>query len=370
MDEAGSVASDAAIEEIRNTILRDVDARVAERAEELWQKGKQMMSQMQLKHRENGARLQAEVQLCQDNCRLLEEQNAQLQQALTGLASRFSVLGALFSGPEAFNNAATAAAAAGGSASSPGGVVTPPGKGLPAAAVAAAALESPAQPGSAQASGDAAGGTPALRPAAGDSLDSTTAAMPPIPDFPWPSSLPPGAMFSLAEALGGQTPQRTQLSLAGLVTPPATTPAAAAQSPFPGTPAPSSGMFSFTIRKADDADLGLSVTHHEHDKVLQVEGVKEGGAVQAWNNLCEADSHKVVRSGDRIISVNKVAYDPKAMLEECQSKQLLKLTVVRDGWPLPTPPAAATAKASSQPAQLSANASVFVPRDAVDASKI
>lgn len=152
-----------------------------------------------------------------------------------------------------------------------------------------------------------------------------------------------------------------QLSLAGLVTPPGQArPASAAQTPSTAaTPTGvCNGMFTFTIRKADDSELGLFCSRDEQDKVLRVDGVKEGSAVQAWNRLCEGGTaEKMVLPGDRIVGVNGVSYDPDDMLKECQSKQLLKLTVIREGWPLGN-------QAQNQAAaSLRANAKAFVPWD-------
>lgn len=122
--------------------------------------------------------------------------------------------------------------------------------------------------------------------------------------------------------------------------------------------------FSFTLRKADGADLGLSVSQDESEQVLRVEGIKEKGAVEAWNK-CNAGGGKEVLPGDRVVGVNGVAYDPQAMLAECREKQLLRLTVVRGG---PAGPRGGTGAAeppatpkSLPPTTLRADASVFVP---------
>merc|ERR1719512_655773 len=104
------------------------------------------MSQMQQKHKENTARLQAEVQLCQQNCRLLEEENTKLKQALAALESRFAMLGGVFNNTEVFAvTAAAGAAATNGRIGSPGsgGVVTPPGEGVLAATAEAATTAPP-----------------------------------------------------------------------------------------------------------------------------------------------------------------------------------------------------------------------------------
>jgi len=166
-----------------------------------------------------------------------------------------------------------------------------------------------------------------------------------VPAFPFSppvtSSAPP---LSLAEALL-QSPQ--QLSLASSLTPAPGSP----DSSSTGDATSNTYTFSFTLRKADGADLGLNVSHHEHDKVLRVEGVRPEGAMEAWNRQCggSAFADKAVLAGDTITSVNMIMYDPKKMLEECRDKQLLKLTIVRQR---------AQPKA---PTILRAEASEFVP---------
>lgn len=177
--------------------------------------------------------------------------------------------------------------------------------------------------------------------------------------------------LSLADALqaGQTTPQqRTPLSLASSLAP-APSPAAAlpeTAAAAPGLQTPGAGQpktFSFTIRKADNADLGLNVSHQESDRVLQVEGIRPEGAVEAWNRQCNSGGakDKAVLPRDRIIQVNEVAYDPEKMLEECRDKQLLRLTIVRGGEEASLQQTAL----KGSPTVLRADASVFVPRTAI-----
>lgn len=195
------------------------------------------------------------------------------------------------------------------------------------------------------------------------------------------SWLPSAAPISLAEALGGLTPELSQQMpqippLPALPVPPV--------SPLPmslGSPVGSveqcSGTFTFTLRKADGADLGLHVSHREPDMALHVIEVRPGGAVDAWNRQCAgtACSEKAVKAGDDIISVNMITGDPARMLEECRDKQLLKLVIVRGDSALPAvsnaatlaataaaAPTSAVAQASPRPSgSLRADACEFVP---------
>lgn len=316
-------------------------------------KAKQMFQQMHQRQKERNASLMGEVQRCQQNCVAMEQENDKLKQAIALLLQRFAQLGEIFSGSELAHLASTSSA--------PG---TPP---LLSAPKAGAQAKNP----------------PTSPPGIDNAEAQANAAIPSLPEFP---------LLSFSEALCG-TPQgpsfRTPLSLAQMLTPqtcsseggllPSSWPAVA-----PSLAMPPSGMlaasvfqsahFSFQLRKADGADLGLNV--QSVDQVLRVEGIRAGGAVEAWNRQCAGGptAEKVVLVGDKIISVNGVSYDPQKMLEECRDRQLLKITIVRGDRPMPAPvtlpakacpPTAADASISAARAaaakKMNVNASVFVP---------
>jgi hypothetical protein len=127
---------------------------------------------------------------------------------------------------------------------------------------------------------------------------------------------------------------KKQMETAGSAVAAATTCAAAiattAAAPVT-TPAPAAAptTFNITLRKADDTSLGLSVTANEDSKVLIVEGVVAGGAVESWNRQCCGDADRVVVAGDRIMRVNGIESDVQKMLEECTTQRLVKLTISR-----------------------------------------
>lgn len=91
-------------------------------------------------------------------------------------------------------------------------------------------------------------------------------------------------------------------------------------------------FFTFTLRRADDVSLGMNVTPIADDRVLLVRSVTAGGAIESWNRQCmgSGGSAKKVLPGDTIVSVNGKA-DCAGMLEECKSKLLLKVMIVRGG---------------------------------------
>eukprot|EP00931_Biecheleriopsis_adriatica_P100834 TRINITY_DN76074_c0_g1_i1.p1 TRINITY_DN76074_c0_g1~~TRINITY_DN76074_c0_g1_i1.p1 ORF type:complete len:367 (+),score=77.84 TRINITY_DN76074_c0_g1_i1:72-1103(+) len=117
----------------------------------------------------------------------------------------------------------------------------------------------------------------------------------------------------------------------------------------PGLIAASGGpeviTFTFTLRKADNTDLGLDVSSGKADDGLLVEKILPGGAAEAWNRHQDpaTGAGRDLRRGDRIIKVNETEGDIAAMLEECRLKKLLKFTVQRagsetQGTKLPDPP--------------------------------
>jgi len=121
--------------------------------------------------------------------------------------------------------------------------------------------------------------------------------------------------------------------------------------------------FTFTLRKADGVELGLHVSHHEHDKVIRVEGIKSEGAIGAWNRQWTgngASVEKIVMIGDKIVSVNGISNDPNKMLQECKDKQLLKIEIMRGDTPVPT--TVNDSPVTAKPSGLRAEAAAFVPK--------
>jgi len=108
-------------------------------------------------------------------------------------------------------------------------------------------------------------------------------------------------------------------------------------SPSPNPAAVSVGVlegegifFSFTIRKADGGGLGLDIVPSDNNHFLLVNGLRGGGAIEAWNKRCveAGGSVRALGSGDMIVCVNEKS-DVPGMIEEIKSKFLLKLFVVR-----------------------------------------
>lgn len=336
-----------AVEAIRELVMRDIEQKVSEKTEELWQRGAKALNEMHKKHKDQNAHLAEEVERCRQRQQKLEAENERLKAVVTSLANRFSLLGAVFGGKG--NLTPTTQDAAG----VPGGDATT------------------ATPQTEKQSPDSCSHkwnspVPTFGGVAGEASESGFAPLPEVPAFPLlsqtqsplPSEPLPAPPLSLADALGAQTPKRTPLSLANSLSPTAPIDA--------HPPCAGGGCFSFTLRKADGADLGLNVSHHANESTLRVEGVRDGGAVEAWNRQCAGTpaQEKAVVVGDKIISVNAISGDPRKMLDECRDKLLLRLTVVRGDRPYHGASTDSQTDAAAKSTTLRADASVFVPMSA------
>jgi len=332
------------VDEVRRTVLEDVDVKLSDKMKDLWSRGNKMLKQIEHENQEHSAKLLEELTQRQQKQEALRAEQEHLRTLLTSMVTQFSMLGAIYSAPSTAAGPAGAAGTISPTASAPSAPSTPC---LGFAATGSAA-------------GDASTASGAASTGLADSPQQETgasayagAAFPPLPampEFPFPPlsadllAAPPGIAtpLSLMEALGSETPMSSA--------PPSF------MSPL------QENIFSFTLRKADGTDLGINVSHHEHDKVLRVEGVRPEGAVEAWNRQCmgSAMADKTVLSGDKILSVNGIVGEPARMLEECRDRQLLKFTVMRGtgGGLFAAPP---TPVATPTTTTLRADACEFVP---------
>lgn len=129
---------------------------------------------------------------------------------------------------------------------------------------------------------------------------------------PWPPALP---ALSLAEALGISEVNKGSEGKAGEA----------------DTEADDGDVdafvFKLTLRVADDMDLGLCFG--KKGEALRIDRV-ESGAAESWNRQCSTSGspERVLIPGDLVVSVNDQS-DPEIMLQECTTRKLLKLRVLR-----------------------------------------
>lgn len=80
-----------------------------------------------------------------------------------------------------------------------------------------------------------------------------------------------------------------------------------------------------------------SAIYRSDGTTIAIDAIKPLGAVAAWNKRVSdmegADSTRIARPGDRIVSVNGMAGDVDSMLEVCRQQVLLKLVVERESEP-------------------------------------
>eukprot|EP00441_Pelagodinium_beii_P036545 CAMPEP_0197650734 /NCGR_PEP_ID=MMETSP1338-20131121/31123_1 /TAXON_ID=43686 ORGANISM="Pelagodinium beii, Strain RCC1491" /NCGR_SAMPLE_ID=MMETSP1338 /ASSEMBLY_ACC=CAM_ASM_000754 /LENGTH=361 /DNA_ID=CAMNT_0043225201 /DNA_START=93 /DNA_END=1178 /DNA_ORIENTATION=- len=323
-------------EVLKRAVIQDVEAKVSERVDELWQKGKHMLTQVQQKQQDKSEKLAQEVSQCLERQRALEEENRKLKQVLEVLAQRLALI-------------SPGLQVQGSTTPKPGSSTSPA---TTSAGTASVASSTPSQ----------------LH--ASDVYPSGEAGYPPLPEvpaFPFPAMQTP---LCLSEALGhsastATTPMAqppTPLSLANSLPP---TPS------VPEVPYAPNMVFTMTLRKADQTELGLNVSPIENNKVLYIEGIRPEGAVDAWNRQCagSAQPEKSIIPGDKIVSVNSVHYNADKMLEECKDRQLLKLIIVRGEGPLPELTPTASVSSPSKLTGLRADANEFVPMSSPQVSE-
>eukprot|EP00929_Paragymnodinium_shiwhaense_P107243 TRINITY_DN7331_c0_g1_i3.p1 TRINITY_DN7331_c0_g1~~TRINITY_DN7331_c0_g1_i3.p1 ORF type:complete len:502 (-),score=132.20 TRINITY_DN7331_c0_g1_i3:74-1579(-) len=379
---------------------QDVEQKVSERVNSLWEKGRKAMAQASMKHEQQLMHLTDEVSRCNDRQKALEEENEQLKKVLHNLADRFSALGAFFQVPPVVIDTGKPAASTAPLNAPPAGSPSSPPPKAEDVSMKGETKEDTAKLWSVDATarkrswlspgGEAPSTATTATPASSNLADLLTPSplpsmaggfggvpLPTIPDFPFPGKeaeptaapcTAPSTPFSLADALGppaaaGASPvpspapsAPTPLSLAASlpqaaapVAPPGLDQAATTTMPANTTPILTEQMlnlyglaagfgtrgyhtFSFTLRRADDVELGLTVSPTDDGKALRVEAIREDGAVESWNRQCANNlsrMDKVVASGDLIVGVNDMSLNADGMLLYCKEKQLLKISILR-----------------------------------------
>ena len=88
--------------------------------------------------------------------------------------------------------------------------------------------------------------------------------------------------------------------------------------------------FAFTLRKANNVELGLDVSYVSGGKCLTVGGITSCGAIAAWNKqwVGVTAGSKAIKLGDDIVYVNGYT-DAESMLNQCTEQSILKVKVRR-----------------------------------------
>eukprot|EP00930_Biecheleria_cincta_P046956 TRINITY_DN3247_c0_g1_i1.p1 TRINITY_DN3247_c0_g1~~TRINITY_DN3247_c0_g1_i1.p1 ORF type:complete len:411 (-),score=95.47 TRINITY_DN3247_c0_g1_i1:81-1313(-) len=340
------------IRQVTAAVKEDVEKKTAAAVENLWQKGQKAIQYMQVQHQAKTEQLQGQLAACAESYRNLERENAMLRGSLEAVMKHLTVLyGAPplmpqspHDGPHGASIAAAAAhaAAAGNSPFFP----PPPATAPPQApgllqdlgSDAAQRCETAPHPQAVASSSSSSVQTSAEASAEKDSSDARVKedkeedddeeqlVSAPEPTTPRESrsqspTLPTGdAQSSTDVTQEAATPAGTGFEPAIVARPVLGGQAAAAPTDTATTP-----QFSMTLRRADNVPVGLDVKGE--DTCLLVERVRAGGAVEAWNRQCPG-ALREIKPGDRIIMINDVE-DPEGMRQECLTKHLLRMTVVR-----------------------------------------
>jgi len=332
------------VREVTAAVREHIEWKTAAAVDTLWQKGQRAMQHLQQQQLNQTSQLQSQLVACADAHQQLQRENAMLRSGLEALMKHLTlVLGAP---PHA--------------AGMPPGM--PPGIPPPCTAGATGVAQSGPAPSQANAESNAVSSTRTLKRAESNTSDGGVFLTPfgtPVPGAPsaaeeFAAELAAPGLSALAGfpvgpssfgGTGSETPSPNPMAVAA-----ASAAAASSQAP----------CFSLTLRRADNVPLGLDVVGDPNSDALLVEGIRLGGAVEAWNRQCHGDSREI-RRGDRIIMINGVK-DADSMKEECLNKHLLRMSVVRGEAASHTPTSAAVAAAAaSGSGGLRAEAHEFVP---------
>lgn len=324
------------VREVTAAVREHIEWKTAAAVDTLWQKGQRAMQHLQQQQLNQTSQLQSQLVACAEAHQQLQRENAMLRSGLEALMKHLTlVLGAP---PHA--------------AGMPPPGIPPPC--TPGATGVAASSQ-------ANADSNAASSTRTLKREVSNTSEGGVFLTPfgtPVPGAP-----------SAAEEFAAELAAPGLSALPGFPVGPSSVGGTGSETPSPNPAAAAASAaaaalqapcFSLTLRRADNVPLGLDVVGDPNSDALLVEGIRLGGAVEAWNRQCHGDSREI-RRGDRIIMINGVK-DADSMKEECLNKHLLRMSVVRGEAASHTPTSAAVAAAAaSGSGGLRAEAHEFVP---------
>lgn len=328
---------DELVREVTAAVRDHIECKTAEAVDTLWQKGQRAMQHLQQQQLNQTAQLQSQLVACAEAHAQLQRENRMLR---TGLEALMKHLTLVFGPPPHMPGMPPSAPPV---TPPPGSAPAffPPGA-PPASAVAAAAAASGAQQATETSQSSQSGAAPHAAPPPQPKAESQAANLGNgeihTEDFHTPAGSPLRASTAAEDLLPGPSSSGTQSALPGLPgfpvgpsscggtgsNPTSPSPLSSAQQSPANTTAPA---FSLTLRRADNVSLGLDVVREPDQEWLLVEGIRPGGAVEAWNRQCHGDAREI-RPGDHIVMING-SRDAEAMQEECLQKHLLRMSVVR-----------------------------------------
>lgn len=339
------------VREVTAAVREHIEWKTAESVESLWQKGQRAMTNLQQQQLNQTTQLQSQLLACTEAHQQLQRENAMLRSGLEALMKHLT----LIFGPPPHLPGAPPSANAGR---------TPP---IIPPAAAPRVPQRAQTPQSATPSQTGAGTKPSTSKLGSEAAE----------DFHTPAGSPLRGEISVAEDLaGGPSPNPALSPIPGLPArappsasgtrsdakvPASVDPIAAPAAASAAQPA-QAPTFSLTLRRADNVPLGLDVVGEPDKEWLVVEGIRLGGAVEAWNRQCHGDSREI-RRGDRIIQINAVK-DADSMRVECLEKHLLRMSVLRISKTEQAAPTVVTEISAASPGigGLRAEADEFVPQ--------
>lgn len=351
------------VREVTEAVRQQVDRKTTAAVDLLWQRGQRAVQTLQSQQTSQTEQLRGQLAACTESYRNLERENAALRNGLEALMKHLTVV---FGAPPHMQPPQlTVPVTPGG----PCGLTSPaahPLKPSPSTAASGTSLPTTPQSGfeevptlGADSSCDitsskgthsdtedfhARSGSPERSSLQGvdEVVESgTTQSLPPSPALLRQPATTMGQSNGEAATASQQPPQPT--AAVDTAIPPGLGPASPDIMETEAAPAataapPASGTlpvdtFNLTLRRADNVPLGLELHPGGPGDGQLVEAVHPGGAIEAWNRQCAGDTREI-RVGDRIVSINGHE-DPESMWEECRTKQLIRMTVLRGS---PQPP--------------------------------
>lgn len=314
---------DRLIKEVMSEVRKDIDSKTATAVEALWLKGQRAMQHMQQQHLGQTEQLRGQLAACAESYRNLERENALLRSSLEALMKHLT---SLFGTPQYMSPLTVQMPKASPftPSSVPGTPVSPATPSVGPAFITTAISASPRPANLTELPTD-------KSPQAEDQLQDDSEEEE-VDDLLMPAPAPATPRQSNSVSSTTSTEAAKCTPSGGTGSEPASTSA-----PEPATPSNSvasagtAPVFTLTLRRADTVPVGLDV--RGEDSCLLVERVRAGGAVEAWNRQCPGDGREI-RPGDRIININGTE-DPDAMRQECLTKFLLKMTVLRGNGVVP-----------------------------------